>query len=396
MGETKRRGRKRADGEGSIRQRSDGMWRGEVMLGYRSDGKPDRRYVYAKTQAACRRKLDELKVRASGGLLGDARAGRETVAAFLARWLDAIEGTMRPSSHYRYRVNVEKHLAPTLGRHKLADLRPEHLVALYAAKRKAGLAPRTVKYMHTTIRKALAMAVEWGAVPRNAAAVVKAPQVPRAEIKPPSSAEVARLLETADAHGDRLAPLWAVMVYSGCREGELLGLRWDDVDLDSGVITIRRLLQSVKGGAPRFDRPKTPSAARTFRLPPTAVAALRLQRDRQNFERQRRGEGYADQGLVFASRTGSPLHPTSVPHRFKVALERAGLSRSYTPHGLRHANASAMHAKGVPLRVMSERLGHSTPAITLTVYSHMLGGQDAEAATKIEEAFEAVAASSFQ
>ena len=201
----KRRKGKRGDGEGSIRQRADGIWRGEVMVGYRLDGKPDRRYVYAKTRRECQDKLDELKQRMRSGLAGDAKAGRETVSAFLARWLEAIDGTIRPSSYYRYQVNVEKHLVPDVGRHKLTDLRPEHLVSLYTAKRKEGLAPRTVKYMHTTIRKALAMAVEWGAVPRNVATVVKAPKVPRVEIVPPTTAEVARLLETANTHGDRLA-----------------------------------------------------------------------------------------------------------------------------------------------------------------------------------------------
>ena len=255
--ERKQRKGKRGHGEGTIGQRSDGRWIAQVMVGYKSDGKPDRRTVYGKTRSECQRKLDELRRRARSGLIGDAGAGRESVGAFLARWLDAIDGTIRPSTLYRYRVIVNNHLVPTIGRYKLADLRPEHLVQLYAEKRKAGLAPRTVKYLHTTIRKALTLAVEWGALPRNVAAVVKAPKVPRVEIKPPSATEVARLLETAEACGDRLAPLWAVMVYSGCREGELLGLRWDDVDLDNGTIRIRRTLQSVKHGVPMFDEPKT-------------------------------------------------------------------------------------------------------------------------------------------
>ena len=117
------------------------------------------------------------------------------------------------------------------------------------------------------------------------------------------------------------------------------------------------------------------------------MAALRVQRDRQNFDEQRLAEGHADSGLVLASRSGTPLLCSNVVRQFKLALKRAGLPTTSRPHDLRHANASAMRAKGVPLRVMSERLGHSTPAITLTVYSHMVRGQDAEAADKIEEAF---------
>jgi integrase len=384
----KRRKGKRADGEGTIRwSTGKKLWIARLMVGYRPDGKPDIREVSSKTQGECRRKLDEMKHRRDSGLLGDPDAGRETVGTFLARWLHAIDGTIRPSSHYRYRVNVEKHLIPAIGRCKLGELRPEHLVGLYAAKRKEGLAPRTVKYMHTTIRKALALAVKWGAVPRNVAADLDAPKVPRVEIRPPTAAEVARLLETANAHGDRFAPLWTVAAYSGCREGELLGLRWGDVELDAGTIQIRRTLAGAKGGVPRFDDAKTTAGTRTLTLPPTAVAALRAQRDRREEDRERFGDAYTDLGLVFATHTGTPFLASNVIRQFKVALKRAKLPTTYRPHDPRHANASAMHAKGVPLRVMSERLGHSTPAITLTVYSHMIRGQDSEAASKIEEAF---------
>src|SRR5205823_6772836 len=146
---------------------------------------------------------------------------------------------IRASTHYRYEVNVKKHLIPGIGRYKLSELRPEHLVALYAAKRKQGLAPRTVKYLHTTIRKALDLAFEWRAISWNVAAAVKAPKVPRVEIAPPTAEQVAHLLDAAEAHGDRLAPLWTVAAFTGCREGELLGLKWQDVDFATGTLSVR-------------------------------------------------------------------------------------------------------------------------------------------------------------
>lgn len=394
MAGTKRRARKRGDGEGSIYRRADGIWIGKLMVGYRLDGKPDVRSVSSKTRAECQRKLDELRQRAAAGLVGDAAAGRETVGAFLQRWLQAIDGTVRESTHYRYRVNVEKHLVPTIGRYKLVDLRPEHLVALYAAKRKEGLAPRTVKYLHTTMRKALAVAVKWGAVRRNVAAVVDPPRVPRVEIAPPTPVQVAHLLESAETYGDRFAPLWTVAVYSGCREGELLGLKWEDVDLATGTINIRRTLVGARGGIPEFAEPKTARSRRTVRLPADAVGALKVQKDRQSWHRQKLGSNYADCGLVFASQVGTPLLPWNVVRAFKVALARAGLPRTIRVHDLRHAHATVMRKAGVDLKTVSERLGHSTIAITADLYTHAVDGPDAEAAERVQAAIRTARASS--
>jgi integrase len=371
------------------------------MVGYRPDGKPDIREVTAKQQGECRKKLDAVKARAGDGTLGDAKAGRETVAAFLPRWLEAIEGTIRPSTLYRYRVNVEKHLIPTIGRHKLAELRPEHIVGMLATLRakerenangeaEAALAPRTVKYAFTTIRKALAMAVEWGAVNRNVAAAVKAPRVPKVEIHPPSPAEVRQLIDAAEASGSRFAPFWTVAVRSGARVGELLALQWRDVNLGTGTISIRRTLAGVKDGAPIFHEPKTARSRRTVKLSATALEALKIQRDRQAFDKAAFGDAYTDHGLVFPSRTGTATNVSTLNHRFKDALKRAGLPDRYRIHDLRHAAATAMLKAGIHPKVASERLGHASVAITLDLYSHLVDGLDADAAERMEAVFREV------
>lgn len=394
-----RKAKKRGDGEGSIRYvERRKLWMAEVMLGAKPDGSPDRRYVAAKTRKDCQAKLDALRHRATDGTLGDAKAGRETVAAFLPRWLDAIEGTIRPSTHYRYRVIVDNHLIPTMGRHKLAELRPEHVVGMLATLRaktkqnaegddEAALSPRSVKYAFTTIRKALALAVEWGSVPRNVAAVVKAPRVPKVEIRPPSAAEVRTLIDAAEASGSRFAPFWTVAAHSGAREGELLGLQWRDVDLDAGTISIRRTLAGVKDGAPIFHEPKTARSRRTVKLGATAMAALRVQRDRIAFDKATYVEGYAEHGLAFPSRTGTPMSASNLNHRFKEALKRAGLPDRYRVHDLRHAAATAMLQAGIHPKVASERLGHASVSITLDLYSHLVDGMDADAADRIEDVF---------
>ena len=388
--DTPRRGRKRGDGEGSIRRRADGMWRGEVMVGYRPDGKPDRRYVYAKTRGECQDKLDDLRRRARSGLLADGKVGRESVGAFLDAWLLHIDGTIGAETLRRYRDNV-KHLKGAFGRRRLADLRPEDLVKLYAAKRAerdAGGEPaysaRTVRYMHTTIRKALALAVEWGYVPLNVASRVKGPRVPRAEVAFMDPAEVRRLLDSETERGHRLAELWTVAVGTGARSGELRGLLWKDVDLDLGTVSVRRTLERVDDGRPVFKETKTPRSRRTIRISAESIAAFRRQKDRQDFERRTLGDAYADSGLVFAGGDGRPLIDTSVSHAYKKALERAGLPRTYRVHDLRHAHATLLLKAGVHVKVVSERLGHASTAFTMDVYSHVLEGMDADAADRLE------------
>jgi integrase len=390
------------------------------MVGTKPDGKRDIRSVYGKTRGECQKKLADLRRRRDEGLLGDPGAGKETVEAFLLRWLDAIQGTRRDSTLYRYRVLIHTHLIPSLGKIRLADLKPQHLVGLYAEARKTGkrvkvkdaaeavkgapknpgkapireervgLSPRTVKYLHTTLKLALDMAVKWGAVPRNVARAIDAPRVPKVRVQAMHPAEAAKLLATAIDAGDRLATLWTVAVYSGAREGELLGLTWDDLDFDHGTVTIwRTLFGRQSDGSPTLNETKTDKGRRTLSLDADALEALRLHRDRQQWDRQRLGEGYRDFDLVFASEVGTPLNPSNVIHRFKRALRRAGLPESYSPHSLRHANATLQLASGVATKVASERLGHSNVQITQDLYQHVLKELDETAATKIGDVLRA-------
>lgn len=383
---TKQRKGKRGHGEGSFDQMKDGRWRARVMVGYKPDGKPDRRAVYGKTRGECQAKLDELRRRAEQGTLAPGGGGRETITAFLRSWLEAIDGTLRPSAYERHEINVRKHLIPTIGRYRLVELRPEHLVALYASKRKDGLAPRTVRHIHSTIRKALGLAVKWGSVSRNVAASMDAPKVPRVEITPPTAEQIARLLETAEASKDHFTPLWTVAVYSGCREGELLGLKWEDVDIAAGSISIRRTLSAVRHGVPVFHEPKTTRSRRTIILPPDALTALQVQKDRQAWERQKLGEDYADHGLVFATRLGTAYLRRNVIRAFKAALARADLPTTIRVHDLRHAHATVMRKAGVDMKTVSERLGHSSIAITADLYTHAVAGPDAGAAELVQQA----------
>lgn len=375
---------KRGDGEGTLyldAQRR--LWIGEVMVGYRPDGKPDRRRVSAKTQAECRRKLDALKRQSDQGLLPARDAERETVAAFFARWLQAIRATVRPRTADVYADYSSLHILPELGRYKLAALRPEHVQTLYAHKLATGLAPATVRKIHSILHRALHDAVRWSAVPRNVADVVDAPTVRRLELHPPTVEELRHLLAVANASGDPFVALWSTAVYSGCRLSELLGLTWPDIDLAAGALTVRRTLVSCKAAEPVFGEPETQRSRRRVTLPENAVAVLRTYRQEQLQRRLLLGPDYGQHDLVFASATGSPLIARNVQRAFKLALGRADLAPTVRFHDLRHAAATLLLQAGVHPKVVSERLGHSTITLTLDTYSHVIPALDADAANRL-------------
>jgi len=389
----KRLAHKRADGEGSISPHKSGLWRGRLMVGYLPDGKPDVREVYGKTQQECRRKLAELRRRAEQGMLPSSAADRQTVAALVGRWLEASKGSLGGRTWQRYATVARLHILPDLGRIRLGALRADDLQRLYARKLEAGLSPLTVRYLHAVIHRALHEAVQWGELPRNVADAAKKPAPLHREIHPPTPAELRTLLDRAEERADPLRALWATAVYSGCREGELLGLTWDDVDLDAGTLAIRRTLTGVVAGVPSFDKPKTQRSQRTVKLAAYATAALRTHRQRQLADRLALGTDYAPYRLVFASHVGTPLLRRNVLRSFKAALALAGLPPTVRFHDLRHAAATLMLAAGVHPKVAAERLGHSDVRMTLNVYSHVLSGLDADAADRLERAVHGAAPS---
>jgi integrase len=394
---------KRGHGEGTINQRPDGVWRGRIMVGSQADGTPDRRSVTAATRGEVQKKLRELKRQAEGGLLVD-RAKRETLAAFLDRWLDGAKASVRATTHARYVQLLHAHVFPTLGRKPLESLRPDDVQRLYAdllqkavggrngrrvsLRSPAGvggatLSPGTVHHVHVVLHIALEKAVKWGYVPRNVCDVVDAPRVQQREMHPPTAVDVAALLDAAGA--DPLLTLWTLAAYTGARQGELLGLQWSDLDLDAGALTIQRtLLQTTRGGIPAYAPPKTAKSRRTIALPEEAVDALRQHRQQQLADRLTLGSDYAGNNLVFATALGTPLLHSNVHRSFKAALTRAGLAQTVRFHDLRHAHATSLRAGGIDLKTVSERLGHSNIGITGDLYTHAVAQADRDAATMLQ------------
>ena len=371
--------KRRGNGEGSINRRKDGRWMGRHTV-YTADG-PKQRAVYGRTRVEVAEKLTKAMSDRDGGLVFD--AGSLTVGEYLERWLsNSVRDTVRQRTYEGYEHMVERHISPTLGRVKLKSLTPAHVRALYRERLDSGLSARTVQYAHTTLNKALKQAVADGLIPRNAAASVKPPRPRRSEIKPLGPKQVRALFDAVSGH--RLEALYAVAVTAGLRKGELLGLRWEDVDLERGMLQVRRVLSEARSGR-IFEAPKS-GKGRQIRLTQGTAKALRAHRKRQLEERMEKAGLWQEEGLVFPSEVGTPLSARNLQRHFKSVLKRAGLPGTTRFHDLRHTCATLLLRQGVHVKYVQELLGHADVALTLNVYSHVLPDMGDAAASAMEEA----------
>src|SRR5215211_4362995 len=338
--------RKRGNGEGSIYCRKDGRWVGQYLV--HTDKGPKYRYIYGKTRQAVAKKLTKAMADRDGGLIYEAE--NLAVGVYLDQWLNnSVRDSVRQRTFERYEQIVRVHLKPALGRVKLKSLTPTQVRTLYREKLDSGPAPRTVQYIHTTLHKALKDAVADGLIPRNAASAVKAPRPKKKEIKPLSADQAHAFLELA--RGNRFEALYVLAVHCGIRKGELLGLKWEDVDLDGRTLAVRRTLSEPKTGH-RFEAPKN-GKARSIMLTAGAVEALKRHRKRQLEERLRLAGLWEDHDLVFPNSIGKPMNASNLNARsFKPLLEKAGLLKSVRLHDLRHTCATLLLAKSVHLKIV--------------------------------------------
>jgi integrase len=370
---------RRANGEGGVSRRKDGSYMARYTIQLPSGRK--RKVIYANSHEEARKKLTEAIAERDKGLVYD--SGNVTVAEYLERWLeDSVRGSVKVTTHASYDALVKNHVCPTLGGTKLSVLTPAHLQALYRAKLDEGLAPKSVKHLHTTLHRALKQAVRWGLVPRNVAAAVDAPRVRTPEMRPLSPAEARTLLDAA--RGNRLEALYVLAVTTGMRQGEILGLGWEDVDFEARVVRVRRTLTLAKGG-PRLTEPKTRGSRRSIRLTASAVEALERHRERQDREGAVSGDDWNAWDLVFCTRRGTPIRRDTLHAKhWKPLLRRSGLP-DIRFHDLRHTCATLLLTKGVHPKIVSEILGHSSIAITLDTYSHVIPGLGEAAASAMED-----------
>ncbi len=270
--------------------------------------------------------------------------------------------------HDVYEQYVRLHAVPEIGRIRLSRLAPRDLQRLYARRLAAGSSPTTVAHLHAMLHRALGQAVRWGVTQRNVVALVDPPRGRRVEMRVLSAEEARKLLSAAAE--DRLEALYVLALATGMRLGELLGLRWRDVDLRVGTLWVSGSMQRTSKGL-RLTEPKTARSRRQIVLSATAVEALRRHADKQEQERVRLGPAWEDNGLVFPNRVGCPLEAQNVLQRsLRPLLQRAGLP-PIRFHDLRHTAATLLLGRGIHPKIVADLLGHSTTAVTNDVYSHV-------------------------
>jgi integrase len=396
-----RAARRRTSGEGTLYQRADGRWEGAAYVTTLT-GQTTRVRVYGKTR---REAADKLAKKIADHKQGAPVPARDPVLAeYLTQWLDHVAThTVRASTLARYRACVRLYLIPGLGKTKLTKLTAKDVrvwldqlrvtcrccsQGLDAARDPNAaneqnrprccslgdccqryLSPLTIVYLHALLRSALQHAVREDDLARNVARNVQVSAGRRQRIEPLTAEEARQLLEAA--RGTRLHALIVLAVRTGMRRGELLGLRWKDLDLTGGTLSIRQTLQYIPGGSGLVLAPtKTASSERRIALPGPCIDALTAHRDRQDHERNATGAAWPETGLVFTTRHGGLLNPANVNRDFKALLKHAGL-RKIRFHDLRHSCASLLLDQGVDLIVIKELLGHAHISITADTYAHV-------------------------
>lgn len=294
-----------------------------------------------------------------------------TFGEYLERYMkDVGAHTLRPKTHESYTWLIRKHIKPGLGRRKLSALQPHHIQEFYSKKLEEGLSRRSVQYMHAVIRKALNQAVQWGLVKLNVSNRVTAP---RPKKKTPETLSVGQAKTLLDHVRDHpLYPVYLMALTTGMRQGEILGLYWEDIDFDKGQIHVRRSAQYLRGKGIVITDPKTKNAKRTIAMPDVLAGVLQAMEP--------------GTGLVFRTGNGTPYSPRNVLRHFQDSLKAVGLPRIRF-HDLRHTAATQLLADDVHPKIVQEMLGHSSIALTLDTYSHVLPAVRRKASNSMDKLY---------
>lgn len=358
---------RRPKGEGSLYYSDQHeKWIGQITL---PTGK--KKTKYGKTQGEVKKwLLDQRKAIQDGNYTTNDTL---TVEQFLAKYIEDVGNhTLSPRTLISYNYLIRKHIVPDLGNLRLSRLRPDHLQGLYTAKLKQGLSRRSVQYIHQFLHTALRVAYKWGLVVRNVAELAE----------PPASSRKTPVILTADQANkllsavkeDRLYPLYVCAVSLGIREGELLALTWDDVDLKNRTLRVSKQLQYIPGQGLKIQPPKTNASIRTLPLPDVAYDALLAAKSNTTGD------------LLFTTSKGTPFAPRNILRHFHETLDEIDIPRMPF-HNLRHSCASFHLAVGTNPRVVQALLGHSSVGITLSTYSHLLPGVKEDATKNINKIF---------
>jgi integrase len=378
---------KRSHGEGSIYRRKDGLWVAALML----QGK--RAVKYSKTQREARDWLQETRIQVQSGLTFT--AAQITVAQFFREWLINYKDSIRPKTYEQYKQIVNQYITPGIGAVKLKDLRPDQIQLFYTMQLRDGRSQRTVLLIHSVLHRALNQALSWRLIGHNPAEAVNRPKVPRKEMRVLNESQVITLINSAK--GSRFETLFWVAVTTGLREGEILGLKWSDIDWVTRRLSVQRQVQRLKNQGSVFSSPKSEAGERAVLLSMDTIKRLRGYHAVQSYEKLFAGDRWRENDLIFPSTVGTPLDQRNLYRNFKTILRQAELPEIRF-HDLRHTAATLMLPQGINPKVVQERLGHADITLTLNTYSHVLPEMQEEAVQKLDHAlasrqssFEAIA-----
>lgn len=355
--------KRRENGEGSIYRDGSGRWRATITTGYDENGKRRRRYLHGRTKSEVIGKLAELRADVVGGTVSE--PSRVTVREFAERWLEmAASERIRPTTRATYESLLRRHVTPHLGGVRLTQLSPLQLQSWQTTLARDKVSVFQRRAAQALFKTILTRAVKLRILARNPLDALDMPRRPHREITILEPDEVQKLLEAT--RGDRLEAVYVLAVATGARQGELFGLRWSDVDLAAGSLTIRRTLIEANGEL-SFGEPKTPRSRRRVELPAYAVDALRRHLESQPAIPH-------PTALVFTDGTGNPLRKSNFTRReWHPLLERAGV-KPVKFHSLRHSHVTTLLAAGGNLQAVSERVGHARSSMTADVYAHVVEG----------------------
>ncbi len=398
MGHEKKSGNKRPYGEGSVFMRKDGTWVGVTRYEDPETGEKKKHYVYGKGQKEVAGKKRTFEDDLKKGIVP--KAGKITIENWLDTWLDTYAKTRtRQNTYEGYKRIIENHLKPTIGKRMLKDLRPEHVQKMLNERLEKGnkrtkgpLGHRQVEYIYAVLHSALERAVKNNLVIRNVCDAVDKPKIIKHEFMPWTVEETNKFLTSVKSC--RLFPLYLTAWGTGLRRAELLGLRWEDIDLKKGTLTVRRVLVRIKGGH-KFQEPKTKKSRRTVPLPDAVTEELKSWKSRLAQEELKwRGKHknmkpedippFNPDKQVFPDELGQPMNPEFVSRSFKADLKKAKLPETRF-HDLRHGHATMLLELGEDLKVISERLGHSTITMTADTYGHVRERMQREASRKLDQ-----------
>ena len=381
---------KQAQGGGTVRHRKDGRWEARVTIGTDpGTGKPIRRSIYGRTQKEVRQQLTEIRSALDKGTYID--PSHHTASTWLDEWMDTYcANRVAPLTLAAYKGLLKNHIKPQIGAVPLQSLRGSHIQRVYNAMTDAGLSGRTVKNVAALLHKAFSVALKQGLIAVNPCDQAEPPKMTKREIKPLVDADIPKFLAAIEGHPFRNA--YALCLFAGLREGECLGLSWEQVDFDKQQITISQQLQKAKDGKHEYYISKTTKGGRSRMISPPAIAFsyLRQERQRQAEARLKAGRAWNNpDNLVFTDDLGGHIPFSTFYKRFKRLAADIGRPDA-RPHDLRHSAATVALASGADIKSVQDLLGHASASFTLNTYAHSTEEMKKDTADRVQRYYEGI------